>query len=63
MDLWRNKELVLRGFRVFQGGRQITSGDMVLYLEAGDKVWLEASNGTIGLSITSFFSGHLLFAA
>lgn len=39
----------------------MSSGDMVLKLEEGDTVWLEASDGTTGLSTKSFFSGHLLF--
>nr|XP_046231743.1 eosinophil peroxidase isoform X1 [Scatophagus argus] len=61
VDLWRNKELVLRSGSVYQGGRHLSSGDTVLWLEAGDKVWLDAAGGTTGLSTESFFSGHLLF--
>ncbi len=62
VDLWRNNKVVLRGFKVFQGGQYLSSGDTVLQLEKGDKVWLDASEGTTGLSTKSFFSGHLLFA-
>lgn len=62
VDLWRNGELVLHGFKVYQGGRQTTTGDTVLQLEPGDRVWMEAGEGTNGLSTNSFFSGHLLFA-
>lgn len=63
VDLWRNKQLVLHGLKEYQGGHRLSSGDTVLRLEKGDKVWLEASDGTSGLSTKSFFSGHLLFAA
>lgn len=62
VDLWCNKKLVLRSFKVYLGGRHMSSGDMVLRLQTGDKVWLEATAGTTGLSTKSFFSGHLLFA-
>ncbi|KAM9338666.1 protein HP-25 homolog 2-like [Symphorus nematophorus] len=61
VDLWCNKQLVLRSFRVYQGGRHMSSGDTVLRLEAGDRVWLEAADGTNGLSTKSFFSGRLLY--
>lgn len=62
VDLWHNKQLVLRGFKVYQGGRHLSSGDMVMKLEMGDKVWLEATDGTAGLSAKSFFSGRMLYA-
>lgn len=63
VDLKVNSKQVLRGFKVYQGGSHLSSGDTLLQLEAGDKVWLEASSGTIGLSTKSYFSGHLVFAA
>ncbi|AWP15193.1 putative eosinophil peroxidase-like isoform 2 [Scophthalmus maximus] len=61
VDLWLNSKLVLQGFRVNQGGHNLSSGDTLLRLKTGDKVWLEAGNGTVGLSTRSFFSGRLLF--
>ncbi|XP_050928847.1 eosinophil peroxidase [Lates calcarifer] len=61
VDLWCNSKLVLHGFKVYQGGRHVTSGDTVLRLNEGDKVWLAASDGITGLSTKSSFSGHLLF--
>lgn len=39
----------------------MSSGDMVLWLKTGDKVWLQAANGTTGMSTKSFFSGHMLY--
>lgn len=61
VDLRRNGASVLSGFKLFQRGVYTSSGDTVLRLEPGDRVWLEASEGTNGLSTSSFFSGHLLF--
>lgn len=61
INLHRNDEMVLHSLKVYQGGYHLSSGDTVLQLEAGDTVWLEASDGTSGLSTKSFFSGHLLF--
>ncbi|XP_071386826.1 eosinophil peroxidase isoform X1 [Centroberyx affinis] len=62
VDLWRNGELVLHSYKFFQGGRQTSTGDTVLQLEQGDRVWVEASGGTNGLSTSSSFSGHLLYS-
>lgn len=62
VNLWRNKEMVLRSFKVYVGGLHLSSGDIVLRLQTGDKVWLEVTDGTNGLSTKSYFSGHLLFA-
>lgn len=62
MDLWCNDKVVLRGYPVHQGGRHAASGDIVLRLKVGDRVWLEAKEGTKGLSTKSYFSGHLVFA-
>ncbi|TNN71319.1 Eosinophil peroxidase [Liparis tanakae] len=63
VDLKVNSKQVLRAFKVYQAGSHLSSGDTLLQLEAGDKVWLEASSGTTGLSTRSYFSGHLVFAA
>lgn len=61
MDLWLNGKVVLQSFKIYQGGRHMSSGDMVLWLKTGDKVWLQAANGTTGMSTKSFFSGHMLY--
>ncbi|XP_069016452.1 protein HP-25 homolog 1-like [Embiotoca jacksoni] len=61
-ELLHNNELVQHSFKVSEGGRYLSSGDAVLRLQTGDKVWLEATDGITGLTTTSFFSGHLLFA-
>lgn len=61
VNLWKNKVLVFRSFRVYQGGHHLSSGDTVLRLKTGDKVWLEVTNGNTVLSTKSFFSGHLLY--
>lgn len=45
---WRNKKLALRGFKVYQGGRYVSAGKMVLRLKTGDKVWVEATHGNTG---------------
>ncbi|KAK5900866.1 hypothetical protein CgunFtcFv8_025789 [Champsocephalus gunnari] len=63
VDLIRNNKVALRSFKVFLGGLHMSAGDMLLWLGAGDKVWLEASGGTVGLSTESYFSGHWLYAA
>ncbi|XP_074546416.1 protein HP-25 homolog 2-like [Halichoeres trimaculatus] len=62
MDLWCNNKVVLHGYPVHQGGRHTASGDTVLRLEEGDRVWVEAKEGMKGLSTKSYFSGHLLYA-
>lgn len=62
MDLLCNNKVVLHGYPVHQGGRRTASGDTMLRLEKGDRVWLEAKEGTKGLSTKSYFSGHLMFA-
>ncbi|XP_029300338.1 eosinophil peroxidase-like isoform X1 [Cottoperca gobio] len=59
----RNNKLVLRSLKVYQRGRHSSSaGKTVHRLEEGDRVWLEASGGTFGLSTDSFFLGRLLFS-
>ncbi|KAK1883986.1 Eosinophil peroxidase [Dissostichus eleginoides] len=63
VDLIRNNKVALRSFKVFLGGLHMSAGDTLLWLGAGDKVWLEASGGTVGLSTESYFSGHWLYAA
>lgn len=60
VELWHNDKLVLRGYRVYQGRYFLSSGETVLQLQAGDKVWLEATGGNSGLSTKSFFSGRQL---
>ncbi|KAG8010666.1 Eosinophil peroxidase, partial [Nibea albiflora] len=60
-ELQCNEKTILRGFRVYFGGRHLASGDTVIRLDKGDKVWLEATDGTYGLSTQSYFSGHLLY--
>lgn len=63
VELWRNNTLVLNGFRWYQGGRYLSSGDTVLWLNAGDTVSLQISDGTTVLGSTSFFTGRMLFPA
>lgn len=62
VNLWKNKVVVFRSFRVYQGGHHLSSGDTVLRLKTGDKVWLEATYGNTVMSTKSFFSGHMLYA-
>ncbi|XP_042365182.1 eosinophil peroxidase isoform X1 [Plectropomus leopardus] len=61
VDLLVNSKPALHSFNVYQGGHHLSSGDIVLRLEEGDQVWLEANEGTIGLNTQSHFSGHLLY--
>ncbi|XP_059213553.1 eosinophil peroxidase [Centropristis striata] len=61
VDLICNNVVVLRSFKVYQGGHHLASGDTVVQLALGDRVWLEATDGSTGLSTKSYFSGHLLF--
>uniref|UniRef100_A0A3Q3GAA2 C1q domain-containing protein n=1 Tax=Labrus bergylta TaxID=56723 RepID=A0A3Q3GAA2_9LABR len=62
MDLWCNNNVVLHSYPFHQGGRLMASGDTVLQLEVGDKVWVESKAGISGLSTKSYFSGHMVFA-
>ncbi|KAF7665360.1 hypothetical protein LDENG_00145290 [Lucifuga dentata] len=62
VDLWCKGQQVLHSFNMYQGGQYVSSGDTVLQLEAGDKVWLQVSTGTSSLSTNSIFTGYLLFA-
>lgn len=59
--LRRNKQVVTKSFVAKQGNMFTSTGDTVLELEAGDKLWLEVSKGADSLSASSFFSGYLLF--
>lgn len=61
VNLWKNKAVAFRSFRVYQGGHHLSSGDTVLRLKRGDKVWLEAANRNTVVSTRSFFSGHMLY--
>lgn len=63
VNLLRNGVVELFGFSGYQGDLHIFSGEMVLLLEVGDRVWLEATEGITGLSPQSFFLGHLSFPA
>ncbi|KAI3362364.1 hypothetical protein L3Q82_012664, partial [Scortum barcoo] len=55
VDLWCNNKVVLCSFKVYQGPHHLSSEDTLLHLEKGDKVWLDTSEGTTGLSTKSFF--------
>ncbi|XP_041667717.1 protein HP-25 homolog 2-like [Cheilinus undulatus] len=61
MDLWRNNRVVLNSYHTYQGGRHLASGDTVMLLKAGDRVWVEAIDGSSSLSSKSYLSGHLVF--
>lgn len=61
MDLHCNDKVVLHSYPIYQGGRLLASGETVLQLQLGDKVWVEARDGISGLSTKSHFSGHLVF--
>lgn len=63
VELWRNNTLMLNGYRWYQGGHYLSSGDTVIRLNAGDTVWVKISDGTTILGSTSYFSGRMLFAA
>lgn len=62
VELKQNDRLVQRSVNIYRGGHHLSTGDAVLWLKTGDQMWLEAANGTTGLSPKSFFSGHLVFA-
>lgn len=41
--------------------RSLAEGSVVLNLQRGDSVWIEASRGANGIGRSSYFSGHILF--
>lgn len=61
VQLKKNEQLVQRSINIYRGGHHLSTGDAVLWLKTGDQMWLEAANGTMGLSPKSFFSGRLVF--
>uniref|UniRef100_A0A6Q2X2F0 C1q domain-containing protein n=1 Tax=Esox lucius TaxID=8010 RepID=A0A6Q2X2F0_ESOLU len=63
VDLLKNGKLVLHGFTTNQNSLITATGDTLLQLKKGDRIWLAANRGGIGLTSDSYFSGHLIFTA
>ncbi|XP_036451125.1 eosinophil peroxidase-like isoform X1 [Colossoma macropomum] len=64
VTLRRNNAVVLSSVASQQSpGRLMYSGQTVLRLNQGDRIRLEASLGSNGLSANSYFTGHLLFTS
>ncbi|XP_049434863.1 eosinophil peroxidase-like [Epinephelus fuscoguttatus] len=61
VDLKRNAELILHSFTTRQNGYVTASGSTYIKLKMGDRVFLETSQGSNGLTRDSYFSGHLLY--
>lgn len=41
--------------------RSLAEGKVILNLQNGDRVWIEASRGANSIGRSSYFSGHILF--
>ncbi|KAL7847981.1 hypothetical protein AOLI_G00226990 [Acnodon oligacanthus] len=64
VTLQRNRAVVLSSVASQQSpGRLTYSGQTVLQLNTGDRIRLEASLGSNGLSTDSYFNGHLIFTS
>ncbi|XP_073322530.1 eosinophil peroxidase-like [Pagrus major] len=62
VDLLRNGEVVVHSFTSIQKKGHVTaSGNTIVKLEKGDRVFLLAKQGANGVLSDSYFSGHLLF--
>ncbi|XP_060703783.1 complement C1q tumor necrosis factor-related protein 5-like [Hemiscyllium ocellatum] len=61
VELTKNGKAVVAAYQAYHNSYQSMSGGAVLALDAGDKVYLRTSEGKIGITKSSIFSGHLLF--
>lgn len=61
VTLKKNDVVQLTPEIIIISARSLAEGKVVLSLQSGDRVWIEASRGANGISRSSYFSGHILF--
>ncbi len=61
VTLKKNNGVQLTAETLILNTRSLAEGSVVLNLQRGDRVWIEASRGANGIGRSSYFSGHILF--
>ncbi len=61
VTLKKNDAVQLTAETLILNTRSLAEGSVVLNLQRGDRVWIEASRGANGIGRSSYFSGHILF--
>ncbi|XP_016110955.1 eosinophil peroxidase-like [Sinocyclocheilus grahami] len=61
VTLKKNDAVQLTAETINLNTRSLAEGSVVLNLQRGDSVWVEASRGANGIGRSSYFSGHILF--
>ncbi|XP_051972695.1 eosinophil peroxidase-like isoform X1 [Xyrauchen texanus] len=62
VTLKKNQIVQLTAETINLNVRTLAEGQVVLTLQTGDRVWIETSRGANGITSSSYFSGHILFA-
>ncbi|XP_051540923.1 eosinophil peroxidase-like [Myxocyprinus asiaticus] len=62
VTLKKNQIVQLTAETINLNVRTLAEGQVVLTLQTGDCVWIETSKGANGITSSSYFSGHILFA-
>ncbi|XP_051540925.1 myeloperoxidase-like isoform X2 [Myxocyprinus asiaticus] len=62
VTLKKNQIVQLTAETINLNVRTLAEGQVVLRLQKGDCVWIETSRGANGITSSSYFSGHILFA-
>lgn len=61
VTLQKNNAVQLTAETINLNTRSLAEGKVILNLQIGDRVWIEASRGANGIGSSSYFSGHILF--
>ncbi|CAM4730430.1 unnamed protein product [Leuciscus chuanchicus] len=61
VTLKRNNVVQLTAEKINLNTQSLAEGKVILNLNIGDRVWIEASRGANVISSSSYFSGHILF--